>query len=185
MWRFAIPLVVVAALVAVFWRGLFLNPGEVPSPLIGKPAPEFALPELHDPGQTFTHEDLKGRISLLNVFGTWCPGCHEEHPLLVEWSKSPPYGVPIYGLNWAQHQPNEREAAIAWLAREGNPYARIGHDASGDVAIDWGVYGAPETFLIDSQGRVRLKHVGVITEKVLREKIIPAIEALRAEEGAQ
>src|SRR5690606_62061 len=160
MWRYAIPLIVVIALVAAFWRGLSLNPGEVPSPLIGKAAPAFSLPTLHDPSARFTHEDLQGKISLLNVFGTWCPGCHEEHALLVEWSKAPPHGVPIYGLNWK----DERDAAIQWLARDGNPYARIGFDESGDVGIDWGVYGAPETFLIDTQGRVRLKHVGVLTQ---------------------
>ena len=178
MWRFAIPFVIVAALVAVFWRGLFLNPGEVPSPLIGKPAPEFTLPTLHEPTQTFSNEDMHGHISLLNVFGTWCPGCHEEHQLLVEWSKAPPYGVPVYGLNWK----DERDAAIRWLERDGNPYAAIGFDASGETGIDWGVYGAPETFLVDSQGRVRLKHVGVLTPEIFETKIIPAIELLIAEE---
>lgn len=182
-WRFAIPLVIVGALVAAFWRGLYLNPGEVPSPLIGKPVPEFSLPGLHDPAQRLTHEDLKGEIALLNVFGTWCPGCHEEHPLLMQWANNPPYGVPIYGIDWAQHQENEREAAIAWLERVGNPYAKIGFDIDGDTIIDLGVYGAPETFLIDAEGRVRLKHVGVLTEAVLREKIVPAIEMLRAEEA--
>lgn len=183
MSRFIIPLVIVAALVAVFWRGLFLNPGEVPSPLIGKPMPAFALPTLHDPAQTFSDDDLKGHISLVNVFGTWCPGCHEEHALLVEWSKAPPHGVPIYGFNWAAHRENERAAAIDWLQREGNPYRRIGFDHSGDTVIDWGVYGAPETFLIDAQGRVRLKHVGVMTDAVVQNKILPAIEALLAEEA--
>lgn len=181
MWRFVLPLVIVGMLFAALWAGLFRNPGEVPSPHIGRPVPEFALPELHDPDNTFTHEALRGRISLLNVFGTWCPGCHEEHPLLMAWAAQPPYGVPIYGLNWK----DDRDAAIAWLQRDGNPYERIAFDAEGDVAIDWGVYGAPETFLIDSSGRIRLKHIGVITESVIVEKLIPAIEALRAEEGLQ
>lgn len=183
MWRFMIPLVVVAALVAVFWRGLSLNPGEVPSPLIGKPIPEFSLPVLQDSEQQFTHEDLQGHISLVNVFGTWCPGCHEEHPLLMAWSQSPPYDVPIYGFNWAQHNEGEREAAIKWLRREGNPYKKIGYDESGDTVIDWGVYGAPETFVIDAAGRVRYKHIGVLTEKAVRERIIPVIEMLREEQG--
>lgn len=177
MWRFAIPLVIVVALVAVFWRGLFLKPGEVPSPLIGKPVPEFSLPTLHDAEKRFTHEDLQGGISLVNVFGTWCPGCHEEHPLLMRWDEYS--DVPLYGLNWK----DDRAAAIAWLERDGNPYVEIGFDASGDVGIDWGVYGAPETFLVDSNGRVRLKHIGVITEEVLQQKLLPAIEALRAEEA--
>ncbi len=176
--RFAIPFIIVAALVAVFWRGLFLNPGEVPSPLIGKPVPEFSLPTLHDPDQRFSSDDLAGEISLLNVFGTWCPGCHEEHALLVEWSQSPPHGVPVYGLNWK----DERAAAIGWLERDGNPYARIGFDAGGEVGIDWGVYGAPETFVIDAAGIIRLKHVGILTDAVLREKILPMIEQLRAEQ---
>lgn len=179
MWRYAIPLVIVVALVAVFWRGLFLNPGEVPSPLIGKPAPAFSLPTLENLDETFTHEQLKGQISLLNVFGTWCPGCHEEHPLLVAWSQSPPYGVPIYGLNWK----DDRAAALRWLRRDGNPYAKIAFDEKGEVAIDWGVYGAPETFLIDASGRVRYKHIGVLTENVLKERIIPAIELLREEQA--
>ena len=178
MWRFAIPLVVVAALVAVFWRGLFLDPGEVPSPLIGKPIPEFALPTLHDTDETFSSDDLKGHISLLNVFGTWCFGCHEEHALLMAWSQSPPYGIPVYGLNLR----DERAAAIDWLERDGNPYTGIGFDKDGAVSIDWGVYGAPETFLIDAQGRVRLKHIGTMSEQVVREKILPAIQALRAEQ---
>lgn len=183
MWRFAIPLVIVVALVAVFWRGLFLDPGKVPSPLVGKPAPEFSLPGLHDPADRFTNADLQGQISLLNIFGTWCPGCHEEHPVLMRWAAT--QDVPIFGIDWAQHYDNERAAAIDWLAREGNPYAKIGFDASGDTIIDWGVYGAPETFLLDANGRVRMKHIGVITEEVLRDRIVPAIEALRAEEAAQ
>lgn len=181
-WRFIVPLLVVIALVATFWRGLFLNPGEVPSPLIGKPVPEFSLPSLHDPQRRFSSEDMKGHISLLNVFGTWCPGCHEEHPLLIEWSETPPYGVPIYGLNWAKHQPNERTEAIKWLQRAGNPYAAIAYDDVGQAIMDWGVYGAPETFLVDAHGRVRMKHVGVLTPEVLEKKIIPAIAMLIAEE---
>lgn len=181
--RFAIPVVIVALLVAVFWRGLQLDPGAVPSPLIGQPAPRFSLPGLHDARDTFDNADMAGHISLLNVFGTWCPGCHEEHALLVAWSKAPPFGVPIYGIDWAMHQPGERAAAIEWLEGSGNPYAAIGYDESGDTVIDWGVYGAPETFLLDSAGRVRLKHTGVLTEAILAEKIIPAIEALRAEEA--
>lgn len=176
MWRFTIPLLVVVALVAVFWRGLFLDPGKVPSPLIGQPAPEFSLPTLHDPGERFSTADIKGHISLLNVFGTWCPGCHEEHALLVEWSQS--QDVPIYGWNLR----DDRAAAIAWLERTGNPYRQIAFDENGAGSIDWGIYGAPETFLIDASGRIRLKHIGVMTDAVLQEKIIPAIEALRAEE---
>lgn len=183
--RFILPLIVVAVLGVFFWRGLFLNPAEVPSPLIGKPVPEFSLPTLQDPDKRFTHRDLEGHISLVNIFGSWCPGCYEEHPLLVEWSESPPHGVPIYGIDWAQHREGERESALEWLRRDGNPYAKIGFDETGDAIIDWGVYGAPETFLVDATGTIRYKHIGVLTEKALQEKIIPAIELLREEEQAQ
>ena len=172
-------LMVFVGLAAALAIGLTLKPQEVPSALVGKPVPEFALPELHDPEAIVTHEVLHGRISLLNVFGTWCPGCHEEHALLMAWSANPPYGVPIFGLNWR----DDRAAAITWLARDGNPYERIAFDDAGDVAIDWGVYGAPETFLIDAGGRIRLKHIGVLTEEVVQTRLIPAIEALRAEEA--
>lgn len=173
--RFAIPLAIVAVLVAVFWRGLFLNPGEVPSPLIGKPVPEFSLPTLHDETRQFGSEDFKGQVSLLNVFGTWCPGCHEEHALLVELSRSLD-NVPIYGLNLR----DERAAAIDWLARDGNPYAEIAFDQDGAVSIDWGVYGAPETFVIDAEGIIRFKHVGILTDAIVRERILPLIEQLRS-----
>lgn len=176
MWRFAIPLLVVAALVAAFGRALFLDPGKVPSPLIGQPVPEFSLPGLHDPEVVFSSDDLKGHISLVNVFGSWCPGCHEEHALLMDWSRT--RDIPIYGFNLR----DERSAAINWLERDGDPYAKIGFDPGGETSIDWGVYGAPETFLVDASGRIRLKHIGPMTEAVLREKILPAIQVLRGEQ---
>ena len=175
MWRYVLPLVIVVALVATFARALFLNPGEVPSPLIGQPVPAFSLPGLHDPDTVFSSDDLKGHISLVNVFGSWCPGCHEEHGLLMEWSRT--RDIPLYGFNLR----DERATAIEWLDRDGNPYAKIGFDPGGEASIDWGVYGAPETFLIDAEGRIRLKHIGPMTDAVLREKILPAIEMLRGE----
>ena len=175
--RFLLPLIVVAVLAVVFWRGLFLDPTKVPSPLVGKRVPEFTLPMLHQPEETFTAARFSGEPSLLNVFGTWCPGCHTEHPLLVEMSRT--LDVPIYGLNWK----DDRAAAIDWLQEDGNPYTAIAFDESGDVAIDWGVYGAPETFVIDAAGVIRHKHIGVLTREVLREDILPLLQQLKSEAG--
>ncbi len=174
MTRFMIPFVVLVVLGLVFWRGLFLNPGEVPSPLIGKPVPEFSLPGLYDTESGFSSDDLRGQISLVNVFGSWCPGCHEEHDTLMQFAAS--FDIPLYGLNWK----DERAAAMRWLDGSGNPYAAIGFDQNGKVGIDWGVYGAPETFLIDADGIVRMKHVGPLTPELIRRKVLPKIEELRA-----
>lgn len=177
--RFLVPLIVVAVLAVVFWRGLFLDPTRVPSPLVGKSVPTFSLPTLHDPEEVFTDAKLRGEPSLLNVFGTWCPGCHVEHPLLVEMSRT--LDVPIYGLNWK----DDRAAAIEWLQDDGNPYTAVVFDKSGDVAIDWGVYGAPETFVIDADGVIRHKHIGILTPEALREDILPLLQQLKAEAAQQ
>ncbi|HEY8521742.1 MAG TPA: DsbE family thiol:disulfide interchange protein, partial [Gammaproteobacteria bacterium] len=145
MWRYAIPLVILAVLGVFFVRGLDLNPGYIPSPLIGKPAPEFSLPSLTDPAATVSTEDLKGKVSLLNVWATWCIECRHEHGFLVELANK---GMPIYGLNWN----DDRDAALAWLATLGNPYVASAYDSEGTAAVDWGVYAAPETFLIGRDG---------------------------------
>ncbi|MDX1443831.1 MAG: DsbE family thiol:disulfide interchange protein [Gammaproteobacteria bacterium] len=173
--RFFIPVIVVALLAVVFWRGLFLDPTKVPSPLVGKPVPEFSLPTLHDPEARFTDARFREGPALFNVFGTWCPGCHTEHALLVEMAGT--LDVPIYGLNWK----DDRKAAIAWLQDDGNPYTDIAFDKDGDVAIDWGVYGAPETFVVDGDGIIRYKHIGILTRDVLQEDILPLLETLKAE----
>lgn len=177
--RYFIPVIVVALLALVFWRGLFLDPTKVPSPLVGKPVPEFSLPTLHDAEARFTDARFQGQPALLNVFGTWCPGCHTEHALLIELSRS--IDIPIYGLNWK----DDRRAAIAWLEDDGNPYTDIAFDEVGDVAIDWGVYGAPETFVIDSKGVIRHKHIGILTPEVLEEDILPLLATLEAEAGGK
>jgi cytochrome c biogenesis protein CcmG/thiol:disulfide interchange protein DsbE len=146
---------------------------EVPSPLIDKPAPEFALPLLDEPGRTFGTADLKGEPYLLNVFGSWCPACVDEHPVLVRYAKE--LGIKVVGYNWN----DEPDNAKAWLARFGNPYDVIVADRESRVAIDFGVYGAPETFLVDASGVIRLKRVGPLTPDYVERELKPAIRAVR------
>jgi cytochrome c biogenesis protein CcmG/thiol:disulfide interchange protein DsbE len=169
MSRYLIPVALFAVLAIFFRRGLDLDPGYVASPLIGKPAPAFELPRLKDPARTIGNEELRGRITLFNVWGTWCPGCRQEHAFLNEVARDS--GVPIFGLNWK----DDRGSALDWLARLGDPYAASAFDASGDVAIDWGVYGAPETFLLDADGTVLYKHVGPLAAEVWQREFVPRI----------
>ena len=173
MTRFVAPVVVFGLLVAVFWLGLGRDPGYVPSPLIGKPAPEFSLPRLHDPERRLTTNDLRGQVSLLNVWATWCVGCREEHATLIEIANSGE--VPIYGLNWK----DDRALALQWLDRLGDPYFATAVDADGRVAIDWGVYGAPETFLLDRDGTVLYKHIAPLTMEIWNRDFLPRIRAAR------
>jgi cytochrome c biogenesis protein CcmG/thiol:disulfide interchange protein DsbE len=172
--RFLLPAVLFGLLVVVFWIGLGKDPSYVPSPLIGKPAPEFRLPELGQAGRTITQADLTGQVSLLNVWATWCVGCRQEHAALLEIARSG--DVPIYGLNWK----DDNDAALSWLAQLGNPYVATAVDADGRVAIDWGVYGAPETFLIDADGTVIYKHIAPITMEVWESEFVPRIAAARS-----
>jgi cytochrome c biogenesis protein CcmG/thiol:disulfide interchange protein DsbE len=174
MARFLIPLAIFIVLVAFLAVGLDLKPREVPSPLIDKPAPAFELARLDNPAQAVRLDDLRGQVWLLNVWASWCVACLDEHPVLLEFSRSSP--VPIYGLNYK----DEREAAMGWLRKHGNPYAASIVDAQGRVGIDYGVYGVPETFLIDRNGVIRYKHIGPLTAKVLNEKIVPMIGKLRS-----
>jgi cytochrome c biogenesis protein CcmG/thiol:disulfide interchange protein DsbE len=174
MARFLIPLAIFIVLVAFLAVGLDLKPREVPSPLIDKPAPAFELARLDNPAQAVRLADMRGQVWLLNVWASWCVACLDEHPVLLEFSRSSP--VPIYGLNYK----DEREAAIAWLGKHGNPYAASMVDAQGRVGIDYGVYGVPETFLIDQHGVIRYKHIGPLTARVLNEKIVPMIGKLRS-----
>ena len=173
-WQFIVPLALFAVLVLFLMRGLNLNPREVPSPLIGKPAPEFKLPRLDDPAVTLGRQDLLGQVWMLNVWASWCVACREEHPLLVEFAKRK--AVPIYGLNYK----DGRDDAQRWLARFGNPYTASISDLQGKVGIDFGVYGVPETFIIDKQGIVRFKHIGPVTPEVLADKILPLLKQLNA-----
>jgi cytochrome c biogenesis protein CcmG/thiol:disulfide interchange protein DsbE len=173
MLRFLLPLAVFIVLVGFLWVGLSLKPREVPSPLIDKPAPAFALSRLDNPQQAVTPQELRGQVWLLNVWASWCVACLDEHPVLVEFSKSG--ALPIYGLNYK----DSPDAARAWLGQHGNPYTVSIVDADGRVGIDYGVYGVPETFLIDKDGVIRFKQIGPVTPEVLRDKILPLARRLQ------
>ncbi|MEI8264593.1 MAG: DsbE family thiol:disulfide interchange protein [Betaproteobacteria bacterium] len=170
--RFLIPLALFVALAWFLYAGLSLNPREVPSPLIGRPAPAFALPRLDDPAQTIKREDLLGKVWVMNVWASWCAPCREEHPLVVAFARE--RKVPVIGLNYKDRPGDAR----TWLERLGNPYAATLIDFDGKVGIDFGVYGVPETFVIDAQGVVRFKHVGVLTRQVISQKIEPLLKEL-------
>jgi cytochrome c biogenesis protein CcmG/thiol:disulfide interchange protein DsbE len=173
-WQFIIPLVVFVVLLGFLGVGLNLNPREVPSPLINKPAPAFALPRLDDPAQTIALKDMAGKVWILNVWASWCVACREEHPILVEFSRRSP--VPIYGLNYK----DKREDAMGWLSSFGNPYTASLSDTLGKVGIDFGVYGVPETFIIDKHGVIRFKQIGPVTPEALRDHIEPLLKELNA-----
>lgn len=173
MMRYAWPLGIFIALVIFLGLGLKLKPSEVPSPLIGKPAPFFNLPELQAPEKMLSSKDLLGKVWLLNVWASWCAACSVEHPLLVELSQAG--GVPIYGLDYKDN----REEGLSWLQDRGNPYTAIASDADGRVGIDFGVYGVPETFVIDRQGVIRYKQIGPLTADILANKIMPLVRELQ------
>ena len=172
MKRYLLPLLVFAALVGFLAVGLQRDPKIVPSPLIDKPAPAFSLPRLDDPAQAIANADLKGKVWLLNVWASWCVACRIEHPVLVELAGTG--AVPIYGLNYK----DKRDDARAWLAQHGDPYVASIVDAKGLVGIDFGVYGVPETFVIDQAGVIRMKHIGPVTPEALKNKILPLAEEL-------
>ena len=172
--RFVLPLAIFAALIALLGVGLTLNPREVPSPLIGKPAPHFELPQLHEGTKTFTEKDMLGKVWILNVWASWCVSCREEHPVLLDLAASG--AVPVYGLNYK----DKRDDGVQWLAKFGNPYALSAFDAEGQVGIDYGVYGVPETFVIDKEGVIRYKQIGPITPEALEKTILPLIRKLNA-----
>jgi cytochrome c biogenesis protein CcmG/thiol:disulfide interchange protein DsbE len=172
--RFLIPLALFVALVGFFAVGLMRDPREVPSPFIGKPAPAFTLQQLHAGDKVFTPESMRGQVWLLNVWASWCVSCRVEHPLLVEMARQ--RVAPIVGLNYK----DKRDDGIAWLARFGNPYVLSAYDVEGKVGIDYGVYGVPETFVIDKQGVIRHKQIGPITPESLEKTILPLIRKLSA-----
>lgn len=170
---YLVPLLAFIALVVVLGIGLTLDPRMIPSPLIGKPIPEFSLPPVKGRILGLASADLKGEVSLVNVFASWCVSCREEHPVFMDLRKR---GVlPIHGLNY-KDKPDD---AARWLDELGDPYTRTGADLDGRVAIDWGVYGVPETFLVDREGRIAYKHIGPVTPQVMSEKLMPLIEKLR------
>jgi cytochrome c biogenesis protein CcmG/thiol:disulfide interchange protein DsbE len=172
-WKLLVPMALFLVLVVFLGLGLGRDPREVPSPFIDKPAPSLALPRLDDAGLMLRREDLLGQVWMLNVWASWCVACRVEHETLLALSRRKL--LPIYGLNYK----DTREAGQAWLLRYGNPYQASAMDAQGRAGIDWGVYGVPETFVIDAQGRVRLKHVGPLTEEVIATRIEPLLKELR------
>jgi cytochrome c biogenesis protein CcmG/thiol:disulfide interchange protein DsbE len=196
MWRFLVPLVLFVVLAGFFWKGLDLNPGEVPSPLIGKPAPAFSLKELQDTGRDFASQDMRGKVWMLNVWATWCASCRDEHPVLVSLARQ--NIVPVVGLNYeelrgdagidkneiAKLSPQDelkfaRQRAEQWLNERGNPYAATALDLDGSVGIDYGVYGVPETYVIDKDGVIRYKYIGPITPEALQSEILPVVRKLQ------
>ena len=172
MKRYLLPLLVFVVLAGFLAIGLKLDPHEVPSPLIGKPAPAFDLPQLAAPDQRLAAKDLRGQVWLLNVWASWCVACRQEHPLLVELSKTGQ--VKLYGLNYK----DKRDDALGWLNNFGNPYLKSMSDTDGLVGIDYGVYGVPETFVIDKQGVIRYKQIGPVTPESLRDTLLPLVAQL-------
>jgi len=169
------PLAIFLVLVAFLGIGLTLDPREVPSPFIGKPAPDFQLPRLHDPETAIAAADMQGKVWLLNVWASWCVSCRAEHEVISKLGRMDL--VDIVGLNYK----DERADAVAWLRRFGDPYVASAMDLNGRVGIDWGVYGVPETFVIDKKGIVRHKHIGPVTDQSLETKLIPLIRQLKEE----
>lgn len=171
--RYAIPAALFLALMIVFGWALTRDPHSIPSALIGKVVPEFSLPPVKDRTLGLASEDLRGEVSLVNVFASWCVACREEHPLFMRMKAEAI--VPIHGLNYK----DEPENAARWLNTMGDPYSRTGADNSGRVTIDWGVYGVPETFVVTSDGRIAYKHIGALTPDVLNNTLLPLIRRLR------
>jgi len=173
MKRFLLPLALFAVIVGFLAVGLTLNPREVPSPLIGKAAPEFSLPQLHDPEKVFSPKDLAGKVWLLNFWASWCNGCKDEHPVLMQVAKAG--DVPVYGVDYK----DQREEALSWLRRWGNPYPLVAVDDSGRVGINYGVYGVPETYVIDKAGTIRYKQIGPVDQDTYENKILPLVKELQ------
>jgi cytochrome c biogenesis protein CcmG/thiol:disulfide interchange protein DsbE len=167
-----IPLALFMVLAVFLAIGLNRDPREVPSPLVGKPAPAFTLPQLHKEG-SFSPKDMAGQVWLLNVWASWCVSCRVEHPVLVDLAKRKI--APIVGLDYKDQRPE----ALAWLSRHGDPYALSAVDADGRVGIDYGVYGVPETYVIDKAGVIRFKQIGPVTPEVLEKKILPLLQELQ------
>jgi len=172
-----LPIAAFVGLVAIFYVGLYKDPTLVPSPFIGRPAPAFELPSLHAPNKLISNQDMQGDVALLNVWASWCPSCVQEHDLLQQIASAGT--LPIFGLNWK----DERSAALKWLQRLGNPYTAVAYDYDNVVGIDWGVYGAPETFLIDADGIILHKLVGQLTPEIWEQEFLPLIQDARNHSG--
>ncbi len=171
--KFLIPFLIFVVLAVFFWQGLSLNPSTVPSPLIDKAAPAFSLPQLHEPDKVITPADLNGQVWMFNVWASWCVSCRQEHPVLMQLAKTGV--VPIYGLNYK----DAREDAIRWLQQFGNPYVASAFDLEGQVGIDYGVYGVPETYVVDRAGVIRHKHIGPVSQEILQNEILPIVRKLK------
>ncbi|MEK8049772.1 DsbE family thiol:disulfide interchange protein [Ideonella sp. DXS22W] len=174
MTRFLLPLGIFLALVVFLALGLNLNPREVPSPLVDKPAPFFQAPALARPEATLRRDDLLGQVWLLNVWASWCGACRDEHPVLVDFARRAK--TPLIGLNYK----DQRDAGLAWLKARGDPYRDSVFDPDGRIGIDYGVYGVPETFVVDRAGVIRYKHIGPLTPEVLKDRIEPLLRKLDA-----
>jgi len=171
-WVFLVPVAVFGLMAAAFYVGLGIDTMVLPSPLIDEEAPAFALPPLPGHGEGFTTADLKGHVSLVNAFASWCVPCRQEHPVLNALAAQK--RLPIYGIDYK----DKPDAALAWIGSLGDPYTRIGAD-NGRVGIDWGVYGVPETFLVDRAGRIRYKHVGPLSQADIDDTILPLVARLQ------
>lgn len=172
---FGLPFLIFAALCVLLWKGLSMDPSLLPSELVNEPVPAFSLTSLSEPDKTLTTDMLKGQVTLLNVWATWCPSCYAEHPMLLKLAKEK--GVRIVGINYK----DERTKALEYLAQQGNPYEAVIFDERGRLGIDLGVYGAPETFLVDAQGVIRYRLVGVIDERVWQQELEPRLRELKGD----
>ena len=169
---FLLPFALVALMILLFWRGLYLHPSEIPSPLIGKPVPEFTLPGIDAPSTALQSADLRGHVSVLNVWATWCIPCRDEHPELVNLARR--RVVALYGLDYK----DDASDASKWLMSQGNPYQLVGYDPKGQVALNLGVYGVPETFVIDTHGIIRRKYIGELSPALVDGELIPLVREL-------
>jgi cytochrome c biogenesis protein CcmG/thiol:disulfide interchange protein DsbE len=175
MWRYLIPGAIFIVLIGFFIVGLHRDPSLVPSPLIGKPAPAYSLTKVEDPQLKVASTDLLGKKHLVNVWATWCGGCRQEHEFLLQVAQQ--NVIPIVGIDWK----DDMSSAQQWLTQLGNPYAATGFDGDGRVAIDFGVYGAPETFLVDERGVIIYKHIGILTADAWQNKLLPLIKGTAPE----
>jgi len=171
--KYLLPLAVFGVLVWFLGQGLYLNPREVPSPLVNKPAPVFSVADLHRPELQFASEQMKGKVWILNVWASWCRACRDEHPLFVELGRKGI--VPIVGLNYK----DQRGDALEWLRALGDPYVASAYDVDGRVGMDYGVYGVPETYVIDKQGIIRYKHTGPVTAQSLQTRVLTLVKELQ------
>lgn len=180
MTRYVLPLVIFLGLVGLLWVGLGINPRIVPSPLIDKPAPHFDLPQLYVEGENITPADLKGKVWVLNVWASWCVSCRAEHEVVTRFVEKT--GLDVLGLNYKDYGTEDYgSAAKQWLAQFGNPYSKIAVDTDGRAGIDWGVYGVPESFVVDKQGLIRYKFTGPLTELDVQRTLLPLIDKLKSE----